>query len=74
MLTHFIVNDLPGEFGEINVISGHSNKKDAEFFIDILKGHGCQDSYQHQYYRVFSRYELRRVYPHILQNEVGTIK
>jgi hypothetical protein len=38
MLTHFIVNDLPEEFGEINVISGHQNLKDAQFFIDILKG------------------------------------
>lgn len=66
MLTHFIVNDLPKEFGETNVISGHQNLDDAKFFLDILKGHGSQDSYLHQYYRIFSRRQLRETRHHVL--------
>lgn len=70
MLTYFIIDDLPEEFGPENIISGHRNKKDAKYFLDILKGHGANDSYSHQYYKIFSRNKLKATYPHLIKEEV----
>ncbi len=66
MLTHFIIDDLPKEFGEVTVVSGHRDLRDAKFLLDLFRGHDSGDSYSHQYFRIFSSTKLKRIYPDLV--------
>ncbi len=50
-LPYLIVDDLPEEFGDIQVVSAHRNRKEAEQFIKYFKG-ANMDSYSCQYYYI----------------------
>lgn len=55
MVNYFaVVNDLPKEFGDVELISVHCRRSDAEAILDRYKGI-ARDSYSHQYVKIVRR-------------------